>query len=192
MERWFFQKAFSVGGIYLMSSSFQNLNFSFGSTGAASIGFAVIHNWDLFPLKWKRETGSEGRTFREVLAGSLKSQGKKERTAVDNLVQRENNCLRSNLSKVWTPALFFNRLPEGALWRWWGRDFGWKMFCSYRSCRVMEKHLMLSFSPVCSMSWTPRLLYYLITWFSNWAPQASQARPSNIHLYIPYTFISAF
>lgn len=99
-----------------MSNSFQNLNLSFDSTDEASVAFAVIiHNWDLFPFKCKRQAGSEEQTFPEVAVASLKNQGNKEGAIVDMWVQKESRCLGSNLNKVWITALFSDRIPEGGL-----------------------------------------------------------------------------
>lgn len=67
-----------------------------------------------FPTKCKREAGVKGQTFLEVIVASLKSQGKKERTTLDNCIQKESDCLGLKLNNVWIPALFWNRLPEGA------------------------------------------------------------------------------
>lgn len=80
----FSEKLFFMGRIYLLSNSFQNVNLSFDNTGTASMTFAVIiHSWDLFPFKCKREAEFEGQTSPEVIVASLKSQGKKERARVD-------------------------------------------------------------------------------------------------------------
>lgn len=132
-------KAFSVGGIHLLSVAVQNLN---DLIAQVQLVFLLLLSFTIeifFPTKCKREAGVKGQTFLEVIVASLKSQGKKERTTLDNCIQKESDCLGLKLNNVWIPALFWNRPPEGACGVDERETSRWKISCSYRSRHVWWK-----------------------------------------------------
>lgn len=99
-----------------MSNAFQNLS---DLIAQVQLVFLLQLSFTIeifFPTKCKREAEVKGQTFLEVIVASLKSQGKKERTTLDNCIQKESDCLGLKLNNEWIPALFWNRLPEGPLW----------------------------------------------------------------------------